>query len=141
MLEAPRSCERRPGRFIYYMHDGSAGFRFRLTGDLSEANTAELDQARVTASSILNGRSLIVDLTDLDSMDRAARQLIAQWHGLGAQLVVATQEAKARIGSMTGMPIGLLENTRSPKWFGGSTPLLAAAAVLVIILMLMGQAR
>ena len=57
-------------------------------------------------------------------MDTPAGQLIAQWHGLGAQLVVATPEAQARIQSMTGMPIGLLEKKRSSKWFGGSTVLL-----------------
>lgn len=141
MPETARFLHHRPGRFSYYMHDESAAFRFRLAGDLSEANTAELDQARVTASSILNGRPLIVDLTDLDSVDREAGQLIARWHGLGAQLVVATQEARGRIGSMTGMPVGLLENTPSSKWFGGSTVLLATAAAAVIILMLMGQAR
>lgn len=133
--------DHRPGRFIYYMHDGSAAFRFLLTGDLSEASTAELDQARQTASSIFNGRPLIVDLTDIDSMDRAGGQLIAKWHGLGARLVVATEEAKARIGSMTDMPIGLLEKTRRRHGFGGPTALLATAAALVIILMLMEQVR
>ena len=88
MPKPARGCDHRTGRFMYYMHDEFAAFRFRLIGDLSEASTAELDQARQTASSIFNGRPLIVDLTGIDSVDSAGRELIARWHGLGAQLVV-----------------------------------------------------
>src|SRR3954453_17239019 len=111
----------------YYMHDEFATFRITLIGNLSQHSTAELDQARQTASSILNGRALIVDLTRIDSVDDAGRELIARWHGLGAQFVVTTPEAGARIQPLTKMQIVLLEKKRPYKWLRarillGSTP-------------------
>jgi hypothetical protein len=141
MHEAARGGNHRPERFTYYMHDGSAALRFQLAGDLSKGCTSELDQARLTASSVFDGRPFIVDLTGIGSMDCAGGQLIARWHGLGAQFVVATQEAKSRIGSVTGIPIGLVERTRRPKRVGGSTVLWLAVGALVIILILMEQVR
>jgi anti-anti-sigma regulatory factor len=91
----------RKSDFTYYMHDSPGAFRFKFVGDLCHHSTADLDQARQTASSIFGGRSLIVDLTGVESMDDAGRELIAKWHILGARFVVTTRQAMARIQSMT----------------------------------------
>ena len=98
--------------FTYYMHDGPAAFRFELVGDLCHDATADLDQARQTASSVFGGRSLIVDLTSIQSMDAAGRELIAKWHTLGAQFVVTTSQAMARIQSMATASIPLRREAR-----------------------------
>src|SRR5215510_4015221 len=102
-----------PEGLSYYMHDEAAAFRFRLAGDLSHSGTADLDQARQTASSVLGGRSLVVDLTGIVSIDTAGRQLIEKWRRLGAQFVVTTSLAKLRIQSMTDVPVSLLEKEGS----------------------------
>src|SRR5215467_10383071 len=97
----------RKADFTYYMHDGPAAFRFELVGDLCHDSTADLDQARQTASSVLGGKSLIVDLTSLQSIDAAGRELAAKWHTLGAQFVVTTRQAMARIQSITTVSVPL----------------------------------
>ena len=140
MPKPTRGCDHATDRFTYYMHDEFASFRLRLIGDLSQGSTAELDEARQMASSIFNGRPLIVDLTGIDSVDNAGRELIAKWHGLGAQLVVTTPEAHARIQSMTNMPIVFLETKRRSKWLRLSA-LLAPTATLLMLLMLMLMGR
>ena len=122
-------------RLSYYMHDEAAAFRFQLAGDLSKDTTADLDQARETASSILGGRTLIVDLTGIASIDTYGRQLIEKWHGLGAQFVVTTRQAKMRIQSMTGVPFCLIERNRDhSKWLPGRLVAWLLAAVLVLSL-------
>jgi anti-anti-sigma regulatory factor len=103
--------------FTYYMHDGAAAFRFQCSGDLSKDTTADLDRARETASSVFGSRPLIVDFTGIESIDTAGRQLIEKWHGLGAQFVVTTRQAKMRIESMTSVPFGLVgENRGHSEW-------------------------
>ena len=140
MAKPARGCDHPTDRFMYYMHDGFAAFRLLLIGDLSQGSAAELDEARQTASSIFNGRPLIVDLTGIGSVDNAGRELIAKWHGLGAQLVVTTPEAQARIQSMTNMPIVFLETKRRSKWLR-LPALLAPIATLLMLLMLMLMER
>jgi anti-anti-sigma regulatory factor len=102
----------RKADFTYYMHDGPAAFRFQLVGDLCHDATADLDQARQTASSVFGGRSLIVDLTGIESIDTAGRELIEKWHTSGAHFVVTTRQAMARIQSMTTASISLIRHAR-----------------------------
>jgi anti-anti-sigma regulatory factor len=140
MSKPARGCDHPTDRFMYYMHDEFAAFRLLLIGDLSQGSAAELDEARQTASSIFNRRPLIVDLTGIDSMDSVGRELITKWHGLGAQLVVTTPKAQARIQSMTNMPIVFLETKRRSKWLR-LPALLAPTATLLMLLMLMLMGR
>jgi hypothetical protein len=112
--------ESRANCFTYYMHDEAAAFRFRWSGDLSKDTTADLDCARETASSVFGSRPLIVDFTGIDSIDTAGGQLIEKWHGLGAQFVVTTRQAKMRIESMTGVPVCLVgKNRNHSEWLPG----------------------
>ncbi len=140
MSKPARGCDHPTDRFMYYMHDEFAAFRLLLIGDLSQGSAAELDEARQTASSIFNRRPLIVDLTGIGSMDNAGRELIRKWHGLGAQLMVTSPEAQARIQSMTNMPIVFLETKRRSKWLRLPALLAPTATLLMLlILMLMGR--
>jgi len=124
--------EKRANRLTYYIHDEAAVFRFQLAGDLSKDSITELDQARETTSSIFGGRPVIVDLTGVASVDTAGRQLIEKWHGLGAQFVVTTHQAKVRIQSLTGVPFRLIERNRDrSKWLPGRLWRWMLAAMLV----------
>ena len=124
------------GGLVYFMHDEFAAFRFQLTGDLSQDSTPDLEQARQTASSIFGGRCLIVDLTNITSVDDAGRELLEKWHELGARMVVISSEQKVRIQSMTKVPITVVG--MKPEAFNGlpfraATPWLAALFVLLLL--------
>ena len=97
----------------YYMHDGSAAFSFALAGYLSLEGALELEQAWRTASSVIGGRDLIVDLSYVTGVDDAGRELLLKWHAYGARLVAISAEARARVQSMTDLPVMLLGT--SPK--------------------------
>ena len=99
----------------YYIHDGAAAFRLQLSGALSHSSTVELDQARRTASSVFGGRSLVVDVTGVESIDAAGCELLEKWHGLGAQIVVSTRQAKARIQTMTQVPCRCLASDQESR--------------------------
>lgn len=120
---------------VYYMHDGAEAFRFQLAGDLSQHSTRDLEQARQTASSMLQERRLIVDLTDLTSIDVDGSQLLQQWHARGAELVVISADAKARIQSMTNTPITVVgTQEESYKWLLRPATLLSAIFLAALLL-------
>src|SRR5262249_32389212 len=63
----------------YYMHDGASSFRFELAGALTAEDAKSLEQAWITASSVLGDRALVVDLTFVTDLDPAARDLLKRW--------------------------------------------------------------
>jgi anti-anti-sigma regulatory factor len=79
-----------------YLHDERTAFRFQLAGDLDRDSAADLEQSRQTAWSMLDGRRLVVDVTGIESIDAAGRELFDRWRGLGAEFVV-TSGAKPRV--------------------------------------------
>jgi hypothetical protein len=112
------------GRLRYYMHDGPAAFSFELAGGLSRDGARELEQAWLTASSVREGRDLIVDLSFVTSIDEAGRELLSRWHAEGARLVAISAEAKSRLQAMTDRPIVVQRaHPRVSTWL----PFLAAA--------------
>jgi len=123
------------GRFAYYMHDASSGFRFQLTGDLSVERTQDLEQARLTASSVIGLRDLIVDLTGLTSVDASGRELLKAWQALGAQMTVISAQGQARIQWMTGLPTTVVgSKPRASKWLRPQAAALLAAALWALLL-------
>lgn len=81
---------------------------------LTEECVLDLSQARETASSMLGETHVIVDLTDVGSIDAAGRELLDTWSRIGVRLAVTTSEAQARLASMTGTPIDSLEALAGP---------------------------
>jgi hypothetical protein len=104
------------GDFRYYMHDGTTAFSFELEGRLSDAGVRELQQVWRTASSVINGRSLIVDLSHLTSIDAAGQHLLRGWHDRRAQFVAKSPEAKALIHSITGQSVDLIATAHHRTW-------------------------
>ena len=101
--------------FSYYMHDGSTAFSFELAGDLSDEGARELEHAWRTATSVIGGKELYIDLTYVTGFDETGHELLNKWHAHGARLVVISPEAKQRVQSMTDYPV-LLRAT-IPKAF------------------------
>ncbi len=61
--------------------------RLKLEGNLAGAWVAELEDCWRSAHSILNGRSLCVDLSAVEQVDRAGRYLLALMRGNRARLI------------------------------------------------------
>lgn len=128
---------RKPTRdFIYYLHDGAATFRFKLAGELSSLVTPDLEQARQTVASILGCRSLVVDVTDLSSVDASGRSLLLEWRKLGASLAAVSRSAQERLQHMLGVPVVLLEEKRPFRWL----PLLTASVWFAVAVFLLALA-
>ena len=118
----------------YYLHDGSGVFRFQLVGRLSNRDTRHLEQAWRTAESIIGGKSLIVDLSQVTGVDESGRALLDKWHGYGARLIVTSSEAKSRIDLMADVTVTLVVPApKTSTWhrFRAATPWLAALFVFL----------
>ncbi|MCU1337186.1 MAG: hypothetical protein JWO19_2767 [Bryobacterales bacterium] len=96
----------------YYIHDEADTFRFQLAGRLSKDGARDLEQAWITASSVIGERRVIVDLSDLTSIDPGGQELLTRWHGQGARLVAISHQVKARLQLMTDQPIAV--HSRAP---------------------------
>jgi hypothetical protein len=70
-----------------YQHDSASTLRFVLRGALEQPWTAELEQAWITATSILQGKELVVDITGLTGMDQDGLNLLSTMRNRGARLL------------------------------------------------------
>jgi anti-anti-sigma regulatory factor len=129
------------GGFVYYMHDGSAAFRFQLAGSLGGNSTGDLEQARQTAASIIGQRCLVVDLTGLTGIDAAGRELLKQWRALGAQMTVISAAEQAQIQLMTGVPVTVVgTKAGASQWLPTQAAALLVTALLALLLALAATA-
>jgi ABC-type transporter Mla MlaB component len=102
---------------VYYIHDQSDSLRFQLAGDLTRETTRDLEQARQTAWSVIGGRSLIVDVTNVKSADEGGHEFLEQWHATGAQFIVKSSDAQLRIESISKLPVTLSgRSTGTAAW-------------------------
>jgi anti-anti-sigma regulatory factor len=118
----------------YYLHDGSGEFRIQLAGHLSQGDARDLEEAWRTASSVIGGKCLVVDLSHVTSIDASGCDLLVKWHTQGARLVVNSSEAHARIQMMTSVAIKLLDpipNASTWLRLRAATPWLAALFVFL----------
>src|SRR5438067_11480 len=86
----------------YYLHDGSYGFRLKLSGDLTGADIGELEQCWRTALSTIGGRNFLVDLSDVAVVDDAGRALLDLWHRNGAQFIAKSVLSRSLVASIMG---------------------------------------
>lgn len=93
-----------------YLHDGARSLKFVIAGTLTEAWTQDLEHSWKTASSILNGKELVIDLVHLTAIDDEGIRLLTAMHRQGARLIT---------GSVFSDALGLD--------ISGSTPLLVSA--------------
>ena len=89
----------------YYMHDGPSAFRFELAGDLDNAGAREIEQAWRTASSLIAGRVLLIDMTFVTSADEDGRALLARWHAGGARLIARSKTSRDLAEGILGVPL------------------------------------
>jgi ABC-type transporter Mla MlaB component len=106
----------------YYMHDGPSAFRFELAGDLDEEGARQLDQDWRTASSVIDGRTLIVDMTFVTNVDAAGKALLARWQRDGAQIVAKSKQSRELAEAAFGKPLDTTPRVLRPTQDGTWTP-------------------
>jgi hypothetical protein len=89
----------------YYMHDGPSAFRFELAGDLNNEGASRLQQDWRTASSVISGRALIVDMTFVTSAEEDGRALLARWYAAGAQVIAKSKVSRELAEAIVGEPL------------------------------------
>src|SRR6185369_16365501 len=94
------------------IHDGPKMFRLQLEGRLASAWVTELQQCWKTADSMLDGKSLVVNLNDVTFVDGAGLSLLADMHRAGAQFTADTPYQKEVVAEITGKPVS--EPDRAP---------------------------
>jgi hypothetical protein len=85
-----------------YIHDEPASVRFEIRGCLSGNAARQVEQAWRTASSVIGGRSLVVSIGNLTSIDLFGRRLLRHWHDDGAYFVAKSPLTKTLVKSIVG---------------------------------------
>jgi len=106
----------------YYMHDGPSAFRFELAGDLDRDGAQQLDQDWRTASSVIDGRTLIVDMTFVTHIDNAGRELLTRWHRDGAHIVAKSRQSRELAETALGKPLEAAPRVMRPAEHGTWAP-------------------
>jgi hypothetical protein len=100
----PMKNEPNGAEFRYYMHDGPKTFRFELAGPLLAEGARSLEQDWRTASSVAEGKTLVVDLSFVTAMDAGGLDLMRRWYREGAQFAANSAEGRRLVESITGNP-------------------------------------
>ena len=80
-----------------YLNDSVKSFEFVLQGELTGDAVQSLEQAWTTATSILNGKELLVDVSALAAADAEGIELLCRMTGSGARLTVARPPQSAEL--------------------------------------------
>ena len=99
----------RASDFKYYIHDGIDSCRLQLIGTVSDQHLRELNGCWRTVSTTLNGRSLVIDLSQAEEMADPVRQWIATLRADGATVIEQTERGEAE------RPCPLKRYTRTVK--------------------------
>ncbi len=125
---------RNPG-LDYYIHDGPTAFRFQLAGVIDGDGARRLEQVWHTASSLIIGKSPIIDITFVTTVEQEARSLFLRWQEAGGHFVANSKASRSLAESIFGAQLPQPESRRRSwlpvrrcflKW-AASLPLLIAA--------------
>jgi anti-anti-sigma regulatory factor len=87
-----------------------------LSGELTGQQVQDLEQAWITAQSILNGKELVVDVSGLTRADEFGVDLLTRMRGSGARLTAAlppkSEELLRSLGLSVAAPRGQCARAR-----------------------------
>jgi len=93
-----------------YLHDSATTFRFVLRGELIGRGVQDLEEAWITAQSVLNGKELVVDVSGIRGADQSGVDLLFRMRESGARLTVtlplASEEFLRSLGLRVAVPGG-----------------------------------
>jgi ABC-type transporter Mla MlaB component len=87
-----------------YQHDGRSTFRFVLRGSLAGRWVQELEYAWVTASSVLKGKEVVVDVCGVAEIDEHGVNLLSRMRAKGVRLVANTPPESPVVADLMGIP-------------------------------------
>jgi ABC-type transporter Mla MlaB component len=85
-----------------YLHDGPASLTFVLQGELTRSSTDDLEHSWRTATSILRGRQLTVNLAGLTDVDDEGVRLLTSMSQSGASLITGSGSVDALARDISG---------------------------------------
>ncbi len=91
----------------FYLHDDPDAFRMELGGGLSGAAAESAYHAWHTALSTLQGRPVVVNISFVNQMDEAGRDVLLRWHKEGTRIVARSPESRALAGGIASEPAPL----------------------------------
>jgi ABC-type transporter Mla MlaB component len=99
----------------YYQHDGATTFRFQLAGELAGPGVTDLEHAWQTATSIMQEKQLVLDVSDVTGADATGLQLLKRMLGSGARLVSAEPPASPDLLRSLGAPVAFKPRLRPSR--------------------------
>jgi len=93
--------------------------RFELAGDLNAGDALRLEQEWRGVSSAIGNLFLIVDVSFVTGIDKAARSLFKRWYARGAEFAASSKQSRELVESITEHPY-TSETTHEPTyqpWF------------------------
>ena len=87
-----------------YQHDSATVFRFKLRGELDGPWVRELEQAWMTATSVLRDKELVVDISGVTRADMAGLKLLCRMREGGARLAASTPQGCPELLKLLDLP-------------------------------------
>ena len=95
-------------RLEIYLNDSIANFEFALQGELAGDAVRRLEQAWITATSILDGKEVFVEVSALSAADAGGFELLDRMTASGARLRAAlplhSEDLLRSLGVMVAAP-------------------------------------
>ena len=85
-----------------YLHDGPQSLTFVLSGTLTRPWTEELEHSWQTATSILYGKQLVLNIVGLSQVDDDGVRLLTRISQSGARLITASESTDALARDLSG---------------------------------------
>jgi len=99
-----------------YLNDSFKAFEFVLQGQLTGEHVKSLEQAWVTATSILNGKDLFIDLSSLTAADAEGIELLYRIVASGARLKAALPPQSEELLRSLGVPVAAPPRRSGRSW-------------------------
>jgi ABC-type transporter Mla MlaB component len=91
----------------YYLHNDPDAFRMELAGSLTQPGAESAYQAWRTALPVSGGRPVIVDISFVNQVDQAGRDVLLRWHKHGASIIARSPESRALADGIASEPAPL----------------------------------
>jgi len=101
-----------------YLHDSVKTFGFVLRGKLTGEAVQSLEQAWITATSILDGKEVFVDLSALTAANAEGIELLHRITASGARLRAALPPGSEEFLRSLGVPVGVPSRRSGGSWEG-----------------------
>ncbi len=97
----------------YYIHDGPTAFRLQLVGVINGDGARRLEQVWHTASSLIMGKSPIIDITFVTTVEQEGRSLFLRWQEAGGHFVANSNASRSLAESIFGAQLPQPEPRRA----------------------------